>query len=108
MHPITVGHEQNLNLNGSKFKKINVFISNSFHQKKTKSNGISLHLDVKTECDSLRDLVPLVQFKNVKNTHGEVLLRVKYYFTLLKVTFIHGRFSRFLNCLNGTKSRCLF
>ena len=25
--------------------------------------------------------------------------------TLLKVTLLHGRFSRFLNCTNGTKSR---
>ena len=25
-------------------------------------------------CDVLRDLVPFEQFKNVKNTHGEVLL----------------------------------
>ena len=24
---------------------------------------------------------------------------------LLKVTFLHGSFSRFLNCTNGTKSR---
>ena len=28
-------------------------------------------------CDTLRDLVPFVQFKNVKNTHGGVLLLVK-------------------------------
>ena len=28
-------------------------------------------------CDVLRDLVPFEQFKNVKNTHGEVLLSVK-------------------------------
>ena len=34
----------------------------------------------------------------MKNTHGGVLL-------LLKVTLIHGCFSRFLNCINGTKSR---
>ena len=25
--------------------------------------------------------------------------------TLLKVTLLHGRFSRFLNCANGTESR---
>ena len=25
--------------------------------------------------------------------------------TLLKVTLFHGYFSRFLNCVNGTKSR---
>ena len=28
-------------------------------------------------CDALRDLVPSVQFKNVKNTHGGVLILVK-------------------------------
>ena len=33
--------------------------------------------------------------KNVKNTHGGVLL-------LLKVALLHGCFSRFLNCTNGT------
>ena len=36
-------------------------------------------------CAALRDLVPFVQFKNVKNTHG--------------------CFSHFLNRTNGTKSR---
>ena len=38
----------------------------------------------------------LYNFKNVKNTHGGVLL---------KVTLLHGCFSRFSNCANGTKSR---
>ena len=46
-------------------------------------------------CDALRDLYNL---KNVKNTHGEVLLLVKFQAILL-----HGCFSRFLNCTNGTK-----
>ena len=46
---------------------------------------------------ALRDLVPLVQFKNEKNIHGEGLLLGPA--TLLKV------FLRFLNCTNGTKSR---
>ena len=39
----------------------------------------------------------LYNLKNVKSTHGGVLL-------LLKVTLLHGCFSRFLNCTNGTKS----
>ena len=55
----------------------------------------------------MRDLVPFVQFKNVKNIHGEVLVSVKLQafsnFTI-KVTLLHGCFSRFLNCKNGTKS----
>ena len=45
----------------------------------------------------------LYNLKNVKNTHGGVLLLVK-----LKVTLICGCFSRFLNCTNGTKSRNVF
>ena len=40
----------------------------------------------------------LYNFKNVKNTHGGVLL-------LLKVSVLHGCCSRFLNCANGTKLR---
>ena len=39
----------------------------------------------------------LFNLKNVKNTHGGVLL--------LKITLLHGCFSRFLNCTNGTSSR---
>ena len=49
------------------------------------------------KCGAMCSLVPFVQFENVKNTHGEVLLTVKSA-TLLKVTLLHGRFSRFLNC----------
>ena len=41
----------------------------------------------------------LYNLKNVKNTHGRVLLLV------LKVTHLHGCFSRFLNFTNGTKPR---
>ena len=40
----------------------------------------------------------LHKLKNVKNIHGGVLL-------LVKVTLLHGCFSGFLNCTNGTKSR---
>ena len=57
----------------------------------------------------LHDLVPFAPFRNVKNSHGGVLLLVKLLAkkpaTLLKVTFLHGCFSYFLNCTNGTKSR---
>ena len=45
----------------------------------------------------------LYNLKFVKNTHGGVLLLVAA--TLLKVPLLHGCFSRFLNCTNGTKSR---
>ena len=40
--------------------------------------------------DGFRDLVPFVQFDNVKN---------------LKVTLLHDRFRHFLNCTNSTKLR---
>ena len=58
-------------------------------------------------CGALRDLVPLVQLKNVKNTHGGVLILVFRLqpATLLKLTLLHGCFSHFLSCTNGTKSR---
>ena len=42
----------------------------------------------------------LYNLKSLKNTHGRVLFLVK-----LKVRLLHGCFSRFLNCINGTKSR---
>ena len=35
-------------------------------------------------CDVLRNLVPIVQFKKVKNTHGGVLLLVKLHSEFLK------------------------
>ena len=50
----------------------------------------------------------LYNSKNVKNTHGGVLLLVKLQLepaTLLKVTLLHGWLSRILNCTNGTKWR---
>ena len=42
----------------------------------------------------------LQNFKNVKNTHEGVLLLVK----LQAFTILHGCFSCFLNCTNGTKN----
>ena len=48
-------------------------------------------------CGALRDLVPFVKFKK-REKH---LLKPA---TLLKLTLLHGCFSRFLNCANGTKS----
>ena len=45
-------------------------------------------------CDVLHDLLPFVQFKKHKNTHGGVLHLV-----------LHGYFSRFLSCTNRTKLR---
>ena len=60
--------------------------------------------------DVLHDLLAFVQFKNVKNTHGGLVLFVKLQvfnlqLTLLKVTVLHGCFSRFLTCTIGTKLR---
>ena len=44
----------------------------------------------------------LHNLKNMKNTHGEVLLLVKLQ---AKVTLLDGCFSRFLNCANDIKLR---
>ena len=45
----------------------------------------------------------LYNLKNVKNTHGGVLLLVKL--QAKSLALLHGCFSRVLNCTNGTKSR---
>ena len=49
----------------------------------------------------------LYNLKNVKNAHGGVLLLVKFQTKSLqlKLTLLHGCFSRFYNCTNGTKLR---
>ena len=44
----------------------------------------------------------LYNFKKVKSTHWGVLLVVKFQ---AEVKFLHGCFSRFLNCTNDNKSR---
>ena len=53
-------------------------------------------------------LCHLYKFENMQNTHGGAILLVKLYrlkpATLLKVTLLHGFFSRFLNCINGTNT----
>ena len=49
----------------------------------------------------------LYNLKNMRTTHGGVLLLVKFQAKpaiLLKTALLHGDFSRFLNCINGTKS----
>ena len=45
----------------------------------------------------------LYNLKNVKNTHGGVLILVKLKLVKCKLTLLHGCFSRFLKCTNGTK-----
>ena len=45
----------------------------------------------------------LYNLKSVKNTHRRVFILKAA--TLIKVTLLHGYFSRFLNCTNSTKSR---
>ena len=61
------------------------------------------------QCDALRDLVPFVQFKkHEKHPWRNVSFgKVAGFWpaTLPKVTFLHGYFSRFLNCTNGTRWR---
>ena len=50
----------------------------------------------------------MYNLKNVKNTHGRVLLLVKLHLktaTLLKITLLYASFSRFSHYANGNKSR---
>ena len=47
----------------------------------------------------------MYNLRNVKNTHGGVLLLVKLPPTLQKVTLLHWCFSRFLDYTDGTKSQ---
>ena len=54
-------------------------------------------------CDALRDLVPLVQFKK-REKHPWRSVHFKPAI-LLKLTLLHGCYSLFKNCTNGTKSR---
>ena len=52
------------------------------------TNNHTLHLnlvDLFSICDALRHLVPFVQFKNMKSTHGGVLLLVKLHCLSLKL-----------------------
>ena len=60
-------------------------------------------------CDTLFDLVLFALYKKREKLHGGVLLLVRLHAsqaaTLLKVTLLHGCFSRFLNHSNGTKLR---
>ena len=64
--------------------------------------------NISERCDALRDLVPLVPFKKREKhpwrnvTFNKVAGSPA---TLIKGTLLHGCFSRFLNCINGTKSR---
>ena len=63
-------------------------------------------------CDGLRDLVSFVHFKKREKHPWRNVTFTKvadfHPATLLKVTFVHGCFSRFLNCTNDTKSRKTF
>ena len=51
----------------------------------------------------LHDLVPFLQFKNREKNLRKSATFSKVA-TLLKLTLLHGRFSRLLNCTNGTNS----
>ena len=55
-------------------------------------------LTKKTICDGLHDLVPFAQFeKREKHPQRSVIKPAAF----LKVTFLHGCFSRFLDCTNN-------
>ena len=58
-------------------------------------------------CDSLHNLVPLVQIKK-RGKHpwrSALLVKLQAFSPHLKLTLLHGWFSSFSNCTNGTKSR---
>ena len=61
------------------------------------------------KCDVLHDLTPFVQFKKRKKHpwRSETFSKVPGFYpsTLVNATLLHGCFSRFLNCTNGTKLR---
>ena len=54
--------------------------------------------------DALRDFVPFLQFKK-REKHSWRSVNFSKVATLLKLTLLHERFSRFLHCTNGTKTR---
>ena len=60
---------------------------------------------MKNICDALRNFLPFAQFKKREHSwrSGGVLLLLKL--QACKETQLQRRFSRFLNCRNGTKSR---
>ena len=66
-------------------------------------------LQIEIVCNILRDLVPFVQFLKNGKTLMEDLTFSKvassYPAILLEVPLLHGSFSCFLYCTNGTKSR---
>ena len=56
----------------------------------------------KINTGALRDLVPFVKFKK-REKHP--YRSINFSKVAVKLTLLHGCFSRFLNCANGTKSR---
>ena len=66
-------------------------------------DGIALRLKLHV---TLRTIwYHLCNLKHAKGTRGEVLFFLRFQpATLLKVALLHGCFSRFLNCSNGTRS----
>ena len=71
-------------------------------------NGLILSCMICCICDVLHDLVPFAQLKKrEKHPWRSITFSKVAGFeraTLLKVTLLHGCFSRFLICTNGTKS----
>ena len=62
-----------------------------------------LTLDAFHICGALRDLVPFVQFK-LREKYPWRSVNFSKVAGLLKLTLLHGCFSSFLSCTNGTKS----
>ena len=80
-------------------------IANTAKQWKIDIQSVTMRYRV----DVLHDLVPFVQFKKRekypwRSVNFSKVTGLKPA-TLLKLTLLHGCFSSFLNCTNGTKSR---
>ena len=72
-------------------------------------NVLALCINHYSICGALRDLAPFEQFKKReeypwRSVNFSTVAGLKSA-TLLNLTLLHGCFSRFLNCTNGTKLR---
>ena len=85
----------------------NIFLRYSLLMKHFYKWGIQKYKDISAIQGRWAIWYHLYNLKNVKKTHGGVLILVKLQAqlaTLVILTLLHGCFSRFFNSTNGTKS----
>ena len=74
-----------------------------------KQNAAIYSLLIFIKWDDLCDLLPFLKFKNVQKdpwrSHTFTKVAGSQLATLLKVSLLHGCFSRFLDCTDGIKTR---